>query len=44
MVGVKQSSKKHLVRSTWRGHVERMGDENMTKRTDADKVEEQWRR
>ena len=25
--GVKESSKKKLVRSTWAGHVEKMGDE-----------------
>ncbi len=26
-VGVKESSKKKLARSTWAGHVEKMGDE-----------------
>ena len=26
-IGVKESSKKKLVRSTWAGHVDKMGDE-----------------
>ena len=38
-VGVKESSKKKLVRSTWVGHVEKIGDENLAKRADAQKVE-----
>ena len=39
-VGMKNSFKKKLVRSRlkWAGHVERMGDENLTKRADAQKV------
>ena len=28
-VGVKESSKKKLVRSTWTGHMENMGDEKL---------------
>ena len=28
-VGVKESSKKKLVRSTWAGHVAKMGDEEI---------------
>ena len=28
-VGVKESSKKKLVRSTWAGHVGKMGDEKL---------------
>ena len=43
-VGVKESSKKQLVRSTWAGHVEEMGDEKLAKRADTQKVEEKWRR
>ena len=42
--GVKESSKTKLVRSTWAGHVEKMGDEKLAKRTDAQKVEGMWRR
>ena len=38
-VGVKKSSKKKLVRSTWVGRVEQMGDEKLVKRADAQKVE-----
>ena len=40
-VGVKGSFKKKLVksRSTWAGHVKRMGDEKLKKRADAQKVE-----
>ena len=40
-VGVKESFKKKLVRSRlkWAGHVERMGDEKLAKRADAQKVE-----
>ena len=40
-VGVKDSFKKKLVRSrlTRAGHVERMGDEKLTKRTDAQKMD-----
>ena len=30
-VGMKESSKKKLVRSTWAGHVEKMGDEKLAK-------------
>ena len=43
-VGVKESSKKKLVRSTWAGHVEKMGDEKLAKRVDDQKVERKWRR
>ena len=45
-VGVKQSFKKQLVRSRlkWAGFVDRMGDENLAKRADAQKVEEKRRR
>ena len=40
-VGVKDSFKKKLVsrRLTWAGHVERMGDEKLTKRTDVQKMD-----
>ena len=38
-VGVKESSKKKLVMVTCVGHVEKIGDENLTKRADAQKVE-----
>ena len=39
-VGVKESFNKKLVRSrlTWAGHVERMGDAKLAKRTDGQKV------
>ena len=33
-VGVKESSKKKLVRSTAAGHVEKMGDEKLATRAD----------
>ena len=38
---MKDSFEKKFVRSrlTWPGHVERMGDEKLTKRADAQKVE-----
>ena len=42
-VGVKESSKKKFVRSTWGGHVEKMGDEKLAG-TDAQKVEGNWKR
>ena len=45
-VGLKESFKKKLVMSrlTWAGHVERMGDEKMAKRADAQKVKGKiWR-
>ena len=38
-VGVKESSKKKLVRCTWAGYVEKMGDEKLAKRADAQKME-----
>ncbi len=38
-VGMKESSKKKLLKSTWVGHVQKMGDENLAKRADAQKVE-----
>ena len=37
-VGVTESVKK-LVRGTWVAHMERMGDEKLAKKTDAQKVE-----
>ena len=43
-VGVKESSKKKLVRSTWAGDVKKLGDEKLEKRADAQKVEGNWRR
>ena len=43
-VGVKERSKKKLARSTWAGHVEKMADEKLAKRADAQKVERKWRR
>ena len=45
-VGVKEDLKKKLVTSTltWVGHVERMGDEKLAKRADAQKVEGKRRR
>ena len=44
--GVKESLKKKLVRSRlkWAGHVERMGDEKLAKRSDTQKVEGKRRR
>jgi len=38
-VGMKESSKKKLLKSTWFGHVQKMGDENLAKIADAQKVE-----
>ena len=38
-VGVKESSKKKLVRSTWAGNVGEMGEEKLAKRADVQKVE-----
>ena len=43
-VGVKERFKKKLVRSSWAGHLGKMGDEKLTKRTDVQKVEGKWRR
>ena len=44
-VGVKESSMKNLVRSTYATcHVEKMGDENLTKRVDAQKLKGRCRR
>ena len=42
-VGVKESTKNKLVRNTWAGHVEKLGDEKLAKRADAQNVEEKWR-
>jgi len=42
--GLNKSSKKILMRSTWAGHMEKMGDEKLAKREDAQKVERKWRR
>ena len=39
MGGVKESSKNKLVRSTWAGLVEKMGDEKLAKRADTQNVE-----
>ena len=36
---MKERSKKKLVRSTWAGHVDKMGDETLAKRADARKEE-----
>ena len=38
-VGLKESSKKKLVRSIWAGRVEKMEDEKLAKRTVTQKVE-----
>ena len=43
-IGVKESSKKKLVRSTWAGHVENMGDEKLVKTADTQKVDWKWKR
>ena len=43
-VGANESSKKKLVRTTWAGHVENMGDDKMATRANAQKVEGKWRR
>ena len=43
-VGVKESSKKKFVRSTWASHVGAMGYEKLANRADAQKVEGKWRR
>ena len=43
-VGVTERSHKKLVRSTWADYVEKMGDEKLAKRADAQKVEGRWRR
>ena len=43
-VRMKDSSKMKLVSSTWAGHVEKMADEKLAKRADAQKVEREWRR
>ena len=42
-VGVKESSKKKLVRDTRAGHVDKMGNEKLAERADAQKVEGKWR-
>ena len=38
-VGVKESSKKKLVRSTWAGDLDKMADERLAKKVNAQKVE-----
>ena len=38
-VGVKESSKRKLVRSMWAGHVEKTGDETLAKKVDAQIVD-----
>ena len=42
-VEVRESSKKKLMRSTWAGHVNKMGANKLAKRADAQKVEGKWR-
>ena len=41
---VEESSKKKLVRSASAGHVEKMADEKLAKRTCVQKVEGKWSR
>ena len=41
---MKESSKKKLMRSTWVGHMDKMGDEKLAKRAGAQKIEGKWRR
>ena len=41
--GMKERSKKKLVRSTWADRVVKMGDEKLAKRANAQKVEGKWR-
>ena len=36
--GVTESSKKQLMRGTWDGHVDKMGDEKLKKRADTQNV------
>ena len=43
-VGVKEGFQKKLLRSTWTGHVGKMGDEKLAKRADVPKVEGTCRR
>ena len=42
--GVKENSKKKLMRSTWAGHMGKMGYEQLAERAGAQKVEGKWRR
>ena len=42
-VGKKERSKKKFARSTWAGHVEKMGDEKLAEGADAPKMEGKWR-
>ena len=41
-VEVRESSKKKLMRSTWAGHVKKMGANKLAKRAGARKVEGKW--
>ena len=43
-VGVKENSKKKLMRSTWAGHVEIIGDAKLAKKADVQIVDRVWRR
>ena len=43
-VEVKKSFKKKLATSTWAGHLEKMANEKLTKRADAQNVDGKWRR
>ena len=43
-IGVKEMIKKISMRSTRAGRVERIGDEKLAKRADAQSVERKWRR
>ena len=43
-VGMKESSKKNVLKSTWDGDVEKLGDENLAQIPDAENVERKWRR
>ena len=43
-VGEEESSKKKLVRSTWTGYMDKMGDEKLAKRADAQESRRKWRR
>ena len=40
---MKERSKKKLARSIWADHVDKMGDEKLAKRADAQKVEGKWK-
>ena len=44
VIGVNESSTMKLARRTWVASCGKMGDEKVTKRVDAQKVEGKWRR